>query len=224
MKALRIYTPEGSASFTRRVSASNIETHIAANDQHADEARVLREFIAAAEIPASLADGTMIKDSEGTDEHGDYVRYVEGPLARISEEEALERIDGEIVGDSVIHYDCGTQRWYRCDRSDLTALRELMGSSDEDEAADAYSHWCSGTTSDEYRREEEARAAAVGELLTYHVETDAGSDSEEAPTLEAAYEQARAKITDAEIEDGATLWVESPAGDRITMDSDGTIA
>ena len=79
MIALRIYILEGSESFTRRVAASNVETHIAANDQHAHEARLLREFCDANEIPESLDDGEMVKDSEGRDEHGDYVRYVELP-------------------------------------------------------------------------------------------------------------------------------------------------
>lgn len=70
---------------------------------------------------------------------------------------------------------------------------------------------------------QEVVAAAKGGELEYHVCTDAGTDTIYAATLEAAYEEARDKITDAMIEDGATLWVESPTGERITMDSDGTI-
>jgi hypothetical protein len=38
-----------------------------------------------------------------------------------------------------------------------------------------------------------------------------------ANSLDAAYDQLRAKITDEMIEDGATLWVEDESGDRLTM-------
>jgi len=95
MKALRIYIPEGSASFTRRVAASDVETHIAANDQHAYEAGLLREFREADEIPDRLGDGKMVKDSEGRDEHGDYVRYVEGTATAMS-----RRTESEIAAAS----------------------------------------------------------------------------------------------------------------------------
>lgn len=49
-------------------------------------------------------------------------------------------------------------------------------------------------------------------LNTYDYATDAESGEVEAVSVQAAYAELRAKITDAMIEDGATLWVE-PADD-----------
>lgn len=49
--------------------------------------------------------------------------------------------------------------------------------------------------------------------------TDSGSGSVEAASLEDAYQALRSKITDAQVADGATLWVEDSAtGERMTMD------
>ena len=55
----------------------------------------------------------------------------------------------------------------------------------------------------------------INEQIKYA--TDAEMGEIRADTLEAAYNQLRAKITDAMIEDGATLWVESEDGDRLTL-------
>lgn len=59
----------------------------------------------------------------------------------------------------------------------------------------------------------------------YDYATDGESGEVEASSLEDAYNTLRAKITRAQIEDGATLWVEDPTtGERMTMDSDGGVA
>jgi hypothetical protein len=53
---------------------------------------------------------------------------------------------------------------------------------------------------------------------SYSYATDSSSGTVKAVSLDAAYEMLRAKITDEMIADGATLWIESPAGARITME------
>ncbi|MGP1664802.1 MAG: hypothetical protein ACTS5I_02570 [Rhodanobacter sp.] len=79
----------------------------------------------------------------------------------VTQSEALERISGRIVGKSVIYYDDSMQRYYVGPLSDVDDLRELMGSTDEDVARDAYSHWCAGSNhGDGYETEEEAEQAA----------------------------------------------------------------
>lgn len=75
--------------------------------------------------------------------------------------EALSRINGSIVGDSVIYYDDSTQRYYVCDVAELDDLAALMADGDEDVSRDAYSHWCAGSShGDGYETAEEAEAAA----------------------------------------------------------------
>ena len=70
-------------------------------------------------------------------------------------------LGADLVEDSVVFFDDGTDLWYRNDRSDLDYLRILMNDSDPDVVRDAYSHWCSGTTSlGEYQTQEEAFEAA----------------------------------------------------------------
>lgn len=75
MNALRIYANEGCDPETRRVAMCDAATHIAANDHLAYEAGLLLKFDAADGVPTSL-DG-MILESNGTDENGEYYRYVE---------------------------------------------------------------------------------------------------------------------------------------------------
>ena len=53
-------------------------------------------------------------------------------------------------------------------------------------------------------------------MNTYRYATDAETGTVSADSLECAYDAKRAEITDAMIEDGATLWVEGNEG-RITM-------
>ena len=50
--------------------------------------------------------------------------------------------------------------------------------------------------------------------------TDSASGTIEAPSLDAAYQMQRAKISDSMVADGATLWVESENGERITLGID----
>lgn len=80
---------------------------------------------------------------------------------KVSREEALSRIDGWIVKDSVIYYDDSMQRYYVGPVADLDDLCDLMASDDMDVARDAYSHWCAGTThGDGYETQEQAEEAA----------------------------------------------------------------
>lgn len=75
---------------------------------------------------------------------------------------ALDRIDGWIVGNSVIYYDDSMHRYYVGPAGDLDYLCELMASDDEDISGSAYSHWCAGTThGDGYETREAAEAAAA---------------------------------------------------------------
>lgn len=74
MKALKIYIPEGGQVETRRMQLSDAATHVAANDQLLGEAQLLQEFAAADEIPQKLSG--MKLESNGTDEFGEYYRYV----------------------------------------------------------------------------------------------------------------------------------------------------
>ncbi len=60
-----------------------------------------------------------------------------------------------------------------------------------------------------------------GGLVAYAYATDSSSGIVEDASLSDAYDALRAKITDEMIEDGATLWVESPSGLRITMEVGG---
>jgi hypothetical protein len=76
-------------------------------------------------------------------------------------EEALERIQGSVIGESMIYYDDSMQRYYVGPASDLDYLRDLMADDDEEVRSDAYSHWCAGTShGDGYATLEEAAAAA----------------------------------------------------------------
>ena len=75
--------------------------------------------------------------------------------------EALSRINGSIVNNSVIYYDDSTHRWYVGPASDLDYLVEVMSSDDEAVSEDAYSHWCAGTSHAEYETAEEAAKAAA---------------------------------------------------------------
>jgi hypothetical protein len=75
--------------------------------------------------------------------------------------EALSRINGSIVNNSVIYYDDSTQRWYVGPVADLDYLAQLINDDDEAVSNDAYSHWCAGTSHDEYETEEQANAAAL---------------------------------------------------------------
>lgn len=56
--------------------------------------------------------------------------------------------------------------------------------------------------------------------MKFTYSTDSTSGSFEADSLQDAYSQQRAKISDAMIEDGASLWVESEDGERITLGID----
>jgi hypothetical protein len=57
-------------------------------------------------------------------------------------------------------------------------------------------------------------------MNSYKYATDSETGTVNAANLDAAYAALRAKITDAMIEDSATLWVESATGERITMGID----
>ena len=78
----------------------------------------------------------------------------------VSEYAALERIDGRRVAkNKILYFDDNTRCWYTGDVEDLKSLRELMGSDDELISNDAYSHWCSMTSHDEFETEEDAIAS-----------------------------------------------------------------
>lgn len=65
---------------------------------------------------------------------------------------------------------------------------------------------------------------ATGEPVAkrYRYATDAASGTIEAASLAAAFNSLRSKITDAQRDDGATLWVEDPeTGARIVMGQEG---
>ena len=57
-------------------------------------------------------------------------------------------------------------------------------------------------------------------LTEYSYATDSASGAIMAESLQAAYDSVRATITPAMVTDGATLWVESATGERITMGID----
>lgn len=58
------------------------------------------------------------------------------------------------------------------------------------------------------------------ETTSYRYATDSDSGTITAASLDAAYDTLRAKITDAMIADGATLWVEdTTTGERRTLRS-----
>lgn len=54
-------------------------------------------------------------------------------------------------------------------------------------------------------------------MNSYHYATDGASGEMLAGSLRAAYDALRARITPKMIAEGATLWVEDDAGNRITM-------
>jgi hypothetical protein len=61
-------------------------------------------------------------------------------------------------------------------------------------------------------------------LREFAYATDSASGTVEAASLADAYQTMRAKITDSQVADGATLWVEdTDTGERITMAQDGEI-
>ena len=61
-------------------------------------------------------------------------------------------------------------------------------------------------------------------LRQFAYATDSASGTVEAASLADAYQTMRAKITDSQVADGATLWVEdTDTGERITMAQDGEI-
>lgn len=62
----------------------------------------------------------------------------------------------------------------------------------------------------------------TGGLVAFRFASDAMSGTIEAASLEDAYDALRSKITEEMINDGATLWVESPSGRRLTMGDNAT--
>lgn len=64
--------------------------------------------------------------------------------------------DGTILGAT--YYDAATHCWYAADADDLRCLADTTAEHGED----AYSHWCSVTSADEFDTEVEARASLGG--------------------------------------------------------------
>jgi hypothetical protein len=81
-------------------------------------------------------------------------------LVEVSQQDALESIDGEIIDDYVVYFADETSRWYVHPVEDLMDLRLYMGSSDEDTRGNAYSLWCAGNPGEEYETREAAERAA----------------------------------------------------------------
>jgi hypothetical protein len=77
---------------------------------------------------------------------------------KTARQQAADKIQGTIHGDYVEYYDDNMRVMYRNPVEDLDYLAELMDSDDEAIRADAYSHWCAGTESEE--------------LAKYSVQTD----------------------------------------------------
>jgi hypothetical protein len=75
--AIRMYFPEGSVAYTRRVAGHEVETQIAAGGYLEFEARALQEFSVAGEIPTTLMDGALVLDTEGMEDNIPYARYLE---------------------------------------------------------------------------------------------------------------------------------------------------
>lgn len=91
---------------------------------------------------------------------------------KTTKEEALDRINGRIIGRKVVYYDDSTHKYYVRPASDLGFLAKLMDAEDECVSIDAYSHWCAGTThGDGYETEEEATAAAKAKRTTNQKKT-----------------------------------------------------
>ena len=57
-------------------------------------------------------------------------------------------------------------------------------------------------------------------MNTYSYATDSTTGTINATNLDAAYDAIRDKITDEMLADGATLWVEDAAGERLTLGID----
>lgn len=74
------------------------------------------------------------------------------------------------------------------------------------------------TPEDQMALDTAIRQADRFEIFRY--QTDSGSGELTAGSIQAAYDSLRAKITPAMISEGATLWVEDEAGNRITMGID----
>ena len=72
---IRIYMPDGSSMHTDRVEASNIDTHIRANDHLAYEASCLAEFDATDGVPQTLDGGSMRLVGEGESDGVAYAEY-----------------------------------------------------------------------------------------------------------------------------------------------------
>lgn len=86
-----------------------------------------------------------------------------GEYPMTTQKQALAKIDGWVVAESVIYYDDSMHRYYVGPVADLADLIALMDSTDEDVSSDAYSHWCAGAShGDGYETQEEAEAAAKG--------------------------------------------------------------
>jgi uncharacterized protein YfcZ (UPF0381/DUF406 family) len=69
-----------------------------------------------------------------------------------------------------------------------------------------------------------AYASTAASLLEFPYATDSASGTVEAASLADAYQTLRAKVSDAQVADGATLWVEDPGtGERMTMSQTGEI-
>lgn len=112
-------------------------------DDHPDAAREMLDAVRSGLICGQMSDWADV-----------------AALLSVSVDDALARIGGEIHDDSVIYYDDGTRRWYVNAAADLTDLRILMGSDDEEISGSAYSHWCSNCQHDgEFETREEALAA-----------------------------------------------------------------
>lgn len=77
MKTITVYCPEGAATYTDHVSGHEVESHITAGGRFAEEARALKEFALAGEVPNMLLGGQYVLQAEGREENIDFARYIE---------------------------------------------------------------------------------------------------------------------------------------------------
>jgi hypothetical protein len=139
--SITIYFPEGQAAYTSNVAGHEVESNIAGNTWWAEEARALKEFSAATEIPSSLLRGKLALAEEGVENGIPFARYVDrepvyyaicnvnGPVS--------VKLDASSEEDAVAEFQAADARaWIDDGRTDAEDDLGIDGSSMDDASFD----------------------------------------------------------------------------------------
>ena len=128
-----------------------------------------------------------------------------------------QQVRESIKANSVVRVDATG-----CNITDIMAQLSVMSGVDADRSREDDGTWDVYGTAD--GDEFHLCVTCNNGMSRFTYATDSGSGTVEAESLDDAYQALRSKITDAQVDDGATLWVEDSAtGERMTMGKDGAL-